>query len=268
MANQSKSLSIIATTICTALYAVGSYATAYIPSPWGFGQFRPAVVIPAFFAVLFGPLPAGIGAAIGTLIADSVKHGTLHFGSLFAAVPGNFVGFYIFGRICRKFSWKRFIIAANVTLTSANFITAFLYIYLYRYLFLQALKVGFMDIMLLSVGLTIWWYITMLPFVLIFDPLLIKAASAAIPSIVPEDVRYKSFSEEYSNTIFGLSLLAPGLILLVLGLIITFTDFGRLMVSITKLPTIVPLQTLLYSSGVVLVPLGVLSLSRAKSKSR
>jgi hypothetical protein len=50
------SLRAVLTALCAALYAVGAYATAYIPSPWGFGQFRPAVVIPAFFAVVFGPL--------------------------------------------------------------------------------------------------------------------------------------------------------------------------------------------------------------------
>jgi hypothetical protein len=83
--------------MCAALYGVGSLATAYIPSPWGFGQFRPAVIVPAFFAVIYGPIPAGIGAALGTLIADSVKHGYLYPGSLIAAVPGNFLGFYLFG---------------------------------------------------------------------------------------------------------------------------------------------------------------------------
>lgn len=31
------------------------------------------MAIPAFFAVLFGPTSAGVGAALGTLIADSVN---------------------------------------------------------------------------------------------------------------------------------------------------------------------------------------------------
>lgn len=248
--------------MCAALYAVGAYTTAYIPSPWGFGQFRPAVVIPAFFAVLFGPLPAGIGAAIGTLIADSVKHGTLYFGSLFAAVPGNFFGFYIFGRICRKFSWRRFIIASNVTLTSANFLTAFLYLYAFKSLYSQQLKVGFTDLLVLSFGLTVWWFVTMLPFVLIITPLLIKAASATAPSIVPEDVKNRSLNDEFPKIGFGLSLLAPGIILLVLGLLVTFTDLGRIIMTANKLSGIDPLQILLYSSGIVLTPLGLYSIIR------
>lgn len=260
MNKQIKSLKIVATIMCAALYAIGAYTTAYIPSPWGFGQFRPAVVIPAFFAVLFGPLPAGIGAAIGTLIADSVKHGTLHIGSLIAAVPGNFIGFYIFGRICRGFTWKKFIIATNVTLTSANLLTAFLYIYGYRFLYLQALKLGFLEILTLTFGLTVWWFATMLPFVLTVTPLLIKVASFSIPSVVPEEVKNTSLNEEFPKRGFGLSLLIPGTILLVLGLLATFTDLGKVMMTANKLPTIDPLQILLYGSGAILTPLGIYSL--------
>ena len=36
------------------LYAVCSYITSYIPTPW-IVQLRPAVVIPAVFAVAFSP---------------------------------------------------------------------------------------------------------------------------------------------------------------------------------------------------------------------
>jgi len=248
--------------MCAALYAAGSYVTANIPSPWGFGQFRPAVVIPAFFSVLFGPLPAGIGAAIGTLIADSIKHGGLYFGSLFAAVPGNFFGFYVFGSICRRFSWRRFIIATNVTLTLANFLTAFLYLYVFKFLYMQALKVSFTDILTLSFGLTTWWFVTMLPFVLMITPLLIKAASLTIPSIVPEDVRRGSLNNEFPKASFGLSLLIPGLILFVLGLLVTFTDLGKMIMTVNKLSGIDPLQILLYSSGVTLMLLGSYPLIR------
>ncbi len=115
------SLPISGTAMCAALYAIGSYITAYVPSPWGAGQFRPAVIVPAFFAVVFGPIPAGVGSAIGTLIADSAKYGYLYPGSYLASVWGNFLGFFLFGLITRRFSWGRFVIASNVTLTVANF---------------------------------------------------------------------------------------------------------------------------------------------------
>ena len=134
------SLLVVATAICAALYAVGSYATAYIPSPFGFGQFRPAVIVPALFGALFGPFPAAIGAALGTLIADSTKHGYLYPGSFLASVPGNFVGFFIFGYILKKkFTWTRFISASVITLAVANAMVAFLYMFIFKALYAQAL---------------------------------------------------------------------------------------------------------------------------------
>jgi len=126
--HQPYSLIIVATAINAALYAVGSFATAYIPSPWGMGQFRPAVVIPAIFSIIFGPWAGGVGAALGTLIADSVKHGGIYPGSLLAAVPGNFLGFFLMGyALRRKFSWPRFITITNLALLVSNAVVAFLY---------------------------------------------------------------------------------------------------------------------------------------------
>jgi hypothetical protein len=65
---RSFSLNVALMSICAGLYAIGSFITANIPSPWGAGQFRPAVIIPSLFAVIAGPFPAGVGAALGTLI--------------------------------------------------------------------------------------------------------------------------------------------------------------------------------------------------------
>src|SRR5512136_3023416 len=171
---QPYSLIVIATALNAALYAVGAYVTSYIPSPWGIGQFRPAVVIPALFATIFGPWAGGIGAALGTLIADSIKHGGLYFGSLLAAVPGNFVGFFIFGYLLRKkFNWARFVSVTNLTLIIANLIVAFLYVFAFKLLY--APTVAFTQLtsdalVVLSIGLTLFWFVTMLPFVLLVTP--------------------------------------------------------------------------------------------------
>jgi len=248
--------------MCAVLYAIGAYSTAYIPSPWGIGQFRPAVVIPAFFAVIFGPMPAAIGAAIGTLIADSVKHGYLYPGSYLAAVPGNFIGFFLFGYIVKKkFTWGRFILASHVTLTVANLIVAFLYITVFKVLFLNDPTYGMMSwdaIVFLSTGLTIWWFVTMLPFVLLITPLLIRAVAAAVPSVVPEDVRTHSLKEELPKTTFSFSMLVPGLIMLSIGLATTFTVVGDYISSHFKPPIPTFIELMFYASGVVLLVLGVL----------
>ena len=194
---QPYSLIVVATAINAALYAIGAYATSYIPSPWGVGQFRPAVVIPALFATIFGPWAGGIGAALGTLIADSAKHGGLYFGSLLAAVPGNFVGFFIFGYALRKkFNWARFVTVTNVILIIANAIVAFLYVFAFKLLYAQAFTQLSLDaLIVLSVGLTIFWFVTMLPFVLLVTPPLIVAVASAFPSIVSEDLRTNSVKQ-------------------------------------------------------------------------
>jgi hypothetical protein len=234
------------------LYAVFSYATAYIPSPWGVGQFRPAVVIPSFFATIFGPLCGGVGAAIGTLIVDSVKHGQLYAGSLLAAVPGNFVGFYLFGYIVQKFSWRRFIIASEITLTVANAFVAFLYVFFFKVLYLNLPTYGGESLsaqVAFSLGLTLWWFVTMLPFVLLFTPLLIRAASWAFPTVVPKEVREGSLQKELSTKSFSLAMIVPGFIMIVLGLATNLIPLGVYSGSI---------QLMLYVSGATLAILGSL----------
>jgi len=260
------SLLTVATALCAGLYAVGCYMTAYIPSPWGFGQFRPAVIIPAFFATIFGPIPAGLGAAMGTLIADSVKHGSLYPGSLIAAVPGNFIGFFLFGYIVRgKFTWRRFITASNLTLAVANFIVAFLYVFAYKVLYAQTfLDLPVEALIVLSTGLTIFWFVTMLPFVLVVTPLLIRAVAAAFPSVVPKDVKVHSLGQDLPKTTFSLALLVPGLIMLLAGLAVTFSALGNYM-SLYWGPKYFPpiimdlIQLMFYGSGVVLCVLGILA---------
>jgi MFS family permease len=253
----------MAMAMCAALYAVGSYVTAYIPSPWGAGQFRPAVIIPAFFAVIFGPLPAGIGAALGTLIADSVKHGYLYPGSYLAAVPGNFIGFYLFGYITqKKFTWGRFIFASNVTLTLANAIVAALYVLVFKILYLgQASYVNLSPDALLFfiIGLTIWWFVTMLPFVLLVTPVLIKAAAAAFPAIVSNDVKTISLREEMPRKHFSLAMLIPGIIMLLIGLTVSYTILGERMMTFFGDITMTLVQYMFYISGAVLTILGLIT---------
>lgn len=223
-----RTLGVVAVAICAALYAVGSYVTAYIPSPWGFGQFRPAVVIPAFFAVVFGPVPAGVGAALGTLIADSVKHGYLYPGSLIAAVPGNFLGFYLFGRMLKdRFTWGRFILTSHLTLTLANLAVAFLYVVFYKMFYMgQLLELSGSATALLVMGLTLWWFVTMLPFVLLVTPPLIRATSAAFPSLVREDVRVHSLREELPERGFAASMMVPGMLMLLVGALVSYSALG------------------------------------------
>jgi uncharacterized membrane protein len=259
------SLLIVATAICAGLYAVGSYLTAYIPSPWGAGQFRPAVVIPAFFAAIFGPVAGGVGAALGTFIADSTKHGYPYPGSFLAAVWGNLVGFYFFGWILRrKFSWRRFIAASNITLILANALVAFLYVFTFKILYLNDPNYVTMSLdvqIFFSVGLTIWWFVTMLPFVLLVTPLLIRAIARAVPSIVPEDVRLHSLEQDLPKATFAFAFLIPGAIMLLVGLTTSYTVLGEYINTFFADPIPTLTRVMFYVSGGVLSILGILVLT-------
>jgi hypothetical protein len=259
------SLVIVATAICAGLYAVGSYVTAYVESPWGVGQFRPAVIVPAFFATIFGPFTGGFGAMIGTFIVDSAKHGYPYPGSFLASVWGNLIGFYLFGwALKKKFSWGRFVAVSNITLVLANVIVAFLYVFTFKVLYLNDSTYVTMPLdvqIFYSIGLTIWWYVTMLPFVLLITPLLIRAAAHAVPSIVPEDVRSHSLNEELPKKTFAFAFLVPGLIMLSVGLAASYSGLGNFINAYFKEPAYTFIRLMFYLSGGVLSILGILVLS-------
>jgi len=248
------------TVMCAALYAVGSYMTAYIPSPWGFGQFRPAVVIPAFFAVVFGPIPAGVGAALGTLLADSIKHGYLYPGSLIAAVPGNFIGFYLIGWfLWRRFSWNKFIIISNIGLLVANLIVAVLYVFAYKVLYQnQYLGIPGDALAAVAAGLTLFWFVTMLPFVLLITPPLIQAAVRAFPSLAHPDL-VEALGRKIPGRELGVSMLGPGAVLLVIALSVSFTGLGGWMAGNPAFgaTTKSVIEVLCYVCGAVLLALGL-----------
>ena len=100
-----KALDVVESGICGALYAlVGYLIYVFIPitAPGiGIVRFWPSVVIPAVFAVLFGPLVGGTGAAIGIFVSDTLIHGDPLL-SITVGVTSNFIGFYLIGWISRK----------------------------------------------------------------------------------------------------------------------------------------------------------------------
>lgn len=111
-----KTQDIVVIGISAALYAAFGIATA----GWSFlgVGFLPAVVIPAIFAVLFGPWVGGLGAAIGIFIRDMFVHG-IPLLSLSAGVPPNFIVFFLIGYISyRNISLKQAL--AGVTIAAVG----------------------------------------------------------------------------------------------------------------------------------------------------
>jgi uncharacterized membrane protein len=86
---------IILVSINAALYTAVGYLTYAGIIVQGV-RFWPAVVIPAVFSVLFGPVVGGVGVGIGIFISDMLSHGLL-FLSLSVGVTSNFAAFYFLG---------------------------------------------------------------------------------------------------------------------------------------------------------------------------
>jgi len=260
---KSASLEVAMSATCAVLYAMGSYLTAYTSSPWGSGQFRPAVVIPSVFSVLFGPMVGGLGSAVGTLIVDSVKHGQIYVRSLVSSVPGNFIGFYLLGWLMRrKFSWENFIKASQISLIVSNAIVAFLYVYYRAFVDASYPEVFREAWVYVSLGLVAWWYVTMLPFVVLLGPPLIRAIASAFPGQVPEDLRSSAIRNEVSRKSFSFAMILPGLIMLLAGVAITLTDQKQLLaLQLAPSPLIlVGMQVMFLASGAALLTLGTLVL--------
>ena len=107
-----KTQDVVVIGISAALYAVFGILTAGF-SFLGVG-FLPAVVIPAVFAVLYGPWVGGAGAAIGIFIRDMFVHGNAAL-SLVAGVPANFIVFFLIGYIAlRNISLKQALIGITI----------------------------------------------------------------------------------------------------------------------------------------------------------
>ena len=76
--------------------------------------FWPAVVIPAIFAVLYGPWVGGVGAAIGIFVRDMLFHGDPLL-SLTAGVTSNFAMFFIIGYVSRRsLDWKKLVLSTTL----------------------------------------------------------------------------------------------------------------------------------------------------------
>ena len=113
-----KTLDIAMIGVSAALYAiVGVLTNMGIVSPVvGVVKFWPAVIVPAIFAVLFGPWVGGIGAAIGIFVSDMVQPGHgIALLSLTVGCTSNFAGFYLVGFISRmKIKWRDILVLLAV----------------------------------------------------------------------------------------------------------------------------------------------------------
>jgi hypothetical protein len=159
---------IAAAASCAALYAIVNILTSPIRTPWGVGEFRPGVVIPAFYALVFGPVPAAFGAGFGSFIGDMVSlvpgGASSPLLAIFAGGIGNFLGFLLLGWVYEKIKgWRGFIAGTTSGLFVGNLWAAG------GVVLLLHLPV------ILVLGFLLFWFGTMFPFVIFFVPALVRA---------------------------------------------------------------------------------------------
>jgi hypothetical protein len=110
-----KAIDVAGLALNIALYVVVGYIFySLIPISYGGVRFWPPVIVPAVFAVVFGPLVGGIGAAVGIFLSDAIFGNNLLL-SLIAGVTSNFVAFFLIGYIAKKkISWITPLVAYGV----------------------------------------------------------------------------------------------------------------------------------------------------------
>ncbi len=113
-----KSIDVTLIAMNAALYAAVGLVIYFVfpivaPTVGGV-RFWPVVVIPATFALLFGPLIGGGGAAIGIFISDTLIHGDPLL-SFTVGVPANLVAFGLIGYLShKKLDWKKTFLSLGV----------------------------------------------------------------------------------------------------------------------------------------------------------
>jgi hypothetical protein len=182
----SRSKFVATAAICAALYSIANALTSFISTPFGIGEFRPGIVIPVFFALVSGPVPAAIGAGVGSFIGDMftlVPEGRSTFlWAVFGGGLGNFVGILALGWIYEKLrTWRGFIFGTTVGLFLGNLVAAAGVVFIGMFFIpISALNPfpGMTGNLSLAggflVGLLLFWFGTMFPFVVILDPPLVR----------------------------------------------------------------------------------------------
>lgn len=202
-----KTSDIAAIAVCAALYAGAIAVTAPIPTPWGVGHVRPGVVVPAFFAVAYGPYIGGLGGALGTFIGSLIL-ATVGLSSpplsLVSGVPGNFAAFFLLGWLLKKRrSWYRFVWASLLTLFIGNLVAASGVMGYFTF-FLPIWASWSVEAKIGTIaGLTLFWLSTMLPFVLPIVPALLRVTA---PTLARVGVDSTQFSGVKATHLLSISL--------------------------------------------------------------
>ncbi|MDG6998215.1 MAG: ECF transporter S component [Nitrososphaerota archaeon] len=215
--------------ICAALYAIVNAATSFMTTPFGLGEFRPGAVIPAFFAITVGPLPAALGAGIGSFLGDMISlvptGRSTFLWALVAGGTGNFLGFLTLGYVYDKLkNWKGFIVGSTAGLFVGNVVAAAGVVLLGMF-FLPASSLNTFHGMAggpateIGVGLFLFWFGTMFPFVIILVPPIVRLLRPYASSL-SVGREYPDLRETNKRLLWGWSILVALLVLAALAVAI------------------------------------------------
>jgi len=177
----SKTFIIVLVAINASLYTVVGYMT-YLGIVMFGVRFWPAVVVPAVFSVLFGPIVGGVGAAIGIFICDMLSHG-MPLLSLSVGVTSNFIAFYILGHMTREYSLKRYMIAATFSLLVGSAIIGIGVCAWSQFFLLPGAVEVYPMPMIAAWSTFLWTFISEIPFLLILVPPMVEAAKKIVPRV-------------------------------------------------------------------------------------
>lgn len=231
---QSRARLVASAAVCAALYAMVNALTSFISTPFGIGEFRPGVIVPAFFALVAGPIPAAIGAGVGSFIGDMVtlvpEGRSTFLWAVGAGGVGNFIGFLVLGWVYQKLrAWRGFVLGTTAGLFAGN-VVASAGVVLLGMLFLPTTALNpfpGMQMGLASgffIGLLLFWFGTMFPFVIIFVPPILKYLKPYASQLSPAG-RYPEISSPSRRVVFTWSIVVAILVLAAL-VVALFSGFA------------------------------------------
>jgi len=176
---------IMLVSINAALYTAVGYLT-YAGIVVQGVRFWPAVIVPAVFSVLFGPIVGGVGAAIGIFISDMLSHGLL-FLSLSVGVTSNFAAFYFLGYFMKEYTLRRYLVVSTVSLLIGSVVIG-LGVWGWSQIFALPGSDAVSPMPFVGALSTFaWTFISEIPFLLILVPPIVEAVKKALPYIQQEE---------------------------------------------------------------------------------
>ena len=113
----------------------------------------------------------------------------------------------------------------------------------------------FEALIVMAVGLTLFWYVTMLPFVLLITLPLIQATVSAFPSLVTTDLK-DIIKKGLPERELGISMIGPGALLLIVAILMGYSGAGNYMITNFGVNTKNIIEVVSYIYAITLITVG------------